>query len=252
MISNRRQRHLNPASAGAILALDARYITSSVNNTTVQTWNSRPIATVSASQATSGSRANYLDSTINGMPGLVFDGADDFYDISDLSMTANRTSIWSMVVGISTTVGDATQYGLFTSNGLSASSNRFSQRLVQFTQGFSGSFRRADGDTNVTTSLQGNTAIPVVGIVSCDFPNNIASSSVNGGTAATTGFTPASGGASGPTTNAVANRVGAASSILARLNGKLGQVLFIPVLPSESLAKRLRHCAAYSFKIISA
>lgn len=249
-MTNRRQRHLNPASAGAILALDARYITGSANNTTVQTWNSRPIATVSASQATSGSRANYLDSTINGMPGLVFDGSDDFYDVSDLSMTANRTSIWAMVVGMCTSVVDLTEYGLFNSSGTSASNNRFSQRIVQVAQAFSGSFRRLDTDSNVTTTDNDDTNIPVVGIISSDFTNNVASSETNGGTATTVAFS--SGGGSGPTTNPLVSRVGAASAILGRLNGKLGQVLFIPTLPSASLAKRLRHCAAYSFKITSA
>jgi len=251
MISTRRQRHLNPASAGATLALDARYITGAVNNTTVQNWNSRPIATVSASQSTAGSRANYLDSTINGMPGLVFDGSDDLYDISSLSMTANLTSCWSLMVGVCSTIGDAIQYGLFTSSGTTVTSNRFSQRLADTSlQRFTGSFRRLDADSNVVTATTGSTSSPIVGIVSSDFTNNVASTSRNGGTATTVAYS--SGGGAGPTTNALAGKVGAVNTTTGRLNGKIGQVLFIPTIPSVSLVKRLRHCAAYSFKIASA
>lgn len=249
-MSHRRNRHLNPASAGATMVLDARFITGASNNTTVQTWNSRPIATISASQSTSGSRALYLDSTINGMPGMVFDGSDDYYEVSDLSMTANKSAMWSLVVGVCSTIGDAIQYGLFTSSGTASGGNRFSQRLADASnQRFTASLRRLDADSNVVTSTAGATTSPMVGIVSSDFTNNVGSSSRNGGTATTVAYS--SGGGSGPTTNALVSRIGAVTNISGRLNGKLGQVLFMPTLPSASLAKRLRHCAAFSFKIIS-
>lgn len=73
---NRRVRHLNPASAGAVIALDSRFVTSLANGDPVDTWASRRPATVDAT-GTGSARPLWTAGLQGGQPGMVFDGSND-------------------------------------------------------------------------------------------------------------------------------------------------------------------------------
>ena len=249
---HRRQRHLNPANAGAPVALDARFIAGQADNTTLQTWSSRPGALLDASQSTSGQRPIYRNPSINGQPTLVFDGSDDSLEFSGaaLALTNGATGISALCVCQNSSIIDAVEYAFFTSNGLSATSNRFSIRLADASlQRTSASVRRTDADSNVVTSSSGSSANPIIATIASDYAGGSASCSVNGETLKTVAFS--SGGGAGPATNALNMRIGAANSTTGRLAGKVSALAIMTPAPSASLLKRIRHHMAYSYKITS-
>ena len=249
---HRRNRHLNPAQAGAQIALDARYITGQADNTTLQTWTSRSVASLNAAQATSGQRPTYRNPSINGQPALVFDGSDDNMEFSGdaLALTNGASSITALMVCQNTGAGDSLQYGYFTSNGLVSTSNRFSSRLVDGSiQRVTGSFRSVDSDTNVVTANAGSPANPCIVSIAANYSGNVFSSGVNGATATTVSPSPAAG--LSPATNSVNTRIGAANSTTGRLVGKVAMLFVMKPSPSTSLMKRIRHHMAFSYKIAS-
>lgn len=249
---HRRQRHLNPASAGAPVALDARFIAGQADNTTLQTWSSRPGASITASQSTAGSRPTYRSSSMNGQPALVFDGADDCYDLSSaaLSLTKDATGIVAMCVHQCVTVTDAVGYTLFMSSGGSAGSSRFSIRPVDTsTMRVAGSFRRTDGDSNVITAQAGSPANPSIARITADYAGGFGRCAVNAGTERSVAFS--SGAGPGPTNDSLVARIGGASTAAQRSNLRVGIMVIMTPAPSTSLLKRIRHHMAYSYKITS-
>jgi len=250
---HRRNRHLNPAQAGAPIALDARFITGQADNTTLQTWASRPVASITASQSTAGSRPTYRNPSINGQPALVFDGTDDCYDLgaSALALPNGATGITALCVHQCTATTDAVQYSIFMSSGTSAGASRFSIRPVDTsTMRVLGSFRRLDADSNVVTANAGSPANPSIASITSDYAGGTGSCSVNGGTAQSVAFS--SGAGVGPATDSLVARVGGASTSAQRLAGKIAALVVITPNPSASLVKRIRHHLAFSFKIASA
>lgn len=250
---HRRSRHLNPAHAGAQIVLDARFITGQADNTTLQTWNSRAVASINASQGTSAQRPTYRNPSINGQPALVFDGSDDNIPLASgaLPLTNGATSITALMVCQATAIVDAIGYAFFTSSGASSSNNRFSARLIDTSiQRVTASVRRLDADTNVVTTNAGSASSPAVVRIASDYANNVASSEVNGGTPTTVAFS--SGGGSGPASDSLNMNIGAVNSATGRLTGKVAMLVVIKPTPSLSLVKRLRHHMAYSYKIASA
>lgn len=249
---HRRSRHINPAQAGAQVALDARFITGQADNTTLQTWTSRAVATITASQSTVGSRPTYRNPSINGQPALVFDGSDDCYDFgaAALALTNGANSISALCVGQVTLAVDAVEYFLFISSGSSSGASRFSMRPVDTsTLRVAGSFRRLDGDSNVITAQAGSPSNPCVSRIASDYTSGTGACSVNGGTAQSVAFS--SGAGAGPSTDSLVARIGGASTSSQRLNGKISMVAIIKPSPSTSLLKRIRHHMAYSYKITS-
>ena len=249
---HRRSRHINPAQAGAQIALDARFISGQADNTTLETWTTRAVASLSATQVTSGQRPTYRNPSINGQPALVFDGVDDSLEFSGaaLALTTGATSITALMVCQSTSVTDAVEYAFFTSHNGSATSNRFSARLVDTSiQRVAASVRRLDGDSNVVTSTAGSPVNPCIVRIASDYAGGSASCGINGGAATTIAFS--SGGGSGPAANSLNMRIGAANSTTGRLVGKFSMLFVIKPTPSLSLIKRIRHHMAYSYKITS-
>jgi len=248
---HRRQRHLNPAQAGAQIALDARFITGQADNTTLQTWTSRAVASLNAAQSTLAQRPTYRNPSINGQPALVFDGSDDNMEFSGaaLGLTNGAASITALMVCQNTSVVDAVEYAYYTSS-INATSNRFSSRLVDTSaQRVTGSFRSIDADTNVVTSSAGSSANPCIVRIASNYSGNLFSSGVNGGTATTVAPSPSAG--LSPATDSANTRIGAVNSTNGRLAGKFAMLFVIKPTPSLSLVKRIRHHMAYSYKIIS-
>lgn len=88
---NRRVRHLNPANAGALLALDARFLPLA-NNDAVADWTARPNSTITATQGTAAAKPTFKTGIVNGQPAVYFDG-DDSLAVSTLGSPSAITGI---------------------------------------------------------------------------------------------------------------------------------------------------------------
>ena len=94
--AHRRVRHLNPASAGATMAFDARFVTGLANNDPVDTWASRRPATVDAT-ASGTARPLFQLNITGGQPGLSFDGVND---VLNTGTTDNDSEITYLAVAV--------------------------------------------------------------------------------------------------------------------------------------------------------
>ncbi len=95
---HRRARHLNPGSAGAVLALDSRFITGLSDGDPVSTWSDR---SSSANNATGSgtARPTYQTNEINGNPCIRFDGTNDVFSLGTSAglQPSTLSSIFVMV-----------------------------------------------------------------------------------------------------------------------------------------------------------
>lgn len=250
MIS-RRQRHLSFAGCGCQLVLDARDMGAQANNTTVQTWPAARGSSITADQATAGSRPLYLKSTINGQPGVVFDGIDDMMTLSAaaLSLSANPTSVFLMTVAVvSSAATDTVQYVLFNSRGDNLGGNRFSFRVVDTNTARAAlSVRRLDNDTNAVTTPSGVTSTPHVAVGVNNYTAGVASVALNGGDPSIVAFS--SGAGPGPELASLSATIGGQTVAANRLNGKIGLVVEMSPAPSLALQARMRDAARFSWKI---
>ncbi len=95
-----RQRHFNPAHAGAGGVYDSRYITFA-NGAEVDTWTSRT-GSNSATQATSANRPLYRTNEINGNPAVEFDGSNDRLVTSSVATSSTSYTIYLFIRNDST------------------------------------------------------------------------------------------------------------------------------------------------------
>jgi hypothetical protein len=70
-----RHRHFNPKAAGALFALDARFLTGLSNNDPVSTWTNR--TGINDVTASSTARPLFKSNSVNNNPALEFDGVND-------------------------------------------------------------------------------------------------------------------------------------------------------------------------------
>ena len=87
-----RQRHFNPAHAGATLALDARYI-DQANDSEVSTWSALPRSSFSLSQSTANRRPLLKLAAVNGQNTVRLDGSNDVMTCGRIATTSNFTTI---------------------------------------------------------------------------------------------------------------------------------------------------------------
>jgi hypothetical protein len=87
-----RQRHFNPAHAGATLALDARYI-DQANDSAVSTWSALPRSNFSLSQSNAAARPLLKLAALNGQNTVRFDGSNDVMTCGRIATTSNFTAI---------------------------------------------------------------------------------------------------------------------------------------------------------------
>ena len=87
---HRRARHLNPASAGATLALDSRFITGLSDGDPVSTWTDR---SASANNATGSgtARPTFETNEQGGQPALRFDGVNDAMECGSSVFTGTQS-----------------------------------------------------------------------------------------------------------------------------------------------------------------
>ena len=94
----RRVRHLNPGSAGAVLALDSRFITGLSDGDPVSTWSDRTSNGNNATQ-TGIARPTYETAEQGGQPVIRFDGTNDVFSLGTSTglQPSTLTSIFVMV-----------------------------------------------------------------------------------------------------------------------------------------------------------
>lgn len=247
-----RVRHLNPARAGAQVALDARYITGISSGAAVQTWPARANTTISADQGTTASRPTM--SAINGAQALNFDGVDDAMNFSagGLSLTNAQSSLWATAVASCDAVGDATQVVVWISNGTATGNSRASTRSYN-ASAFSASAtgRRQDADASAAVSgTVGNTGVPCILGGMFDWSGNSVRASCNG--VESTGTAYSSGAGTQSATDALSARIGALSTTSSRHKGRIGAVILACPIPSNSVRKMIRNHLGFSFRIATA
>jgi hypothetical protein len=82
-----RQRHINPARAGARIALDARFVTGLNDGDAVSTWSNR---TGSSDFTGSGTaRPAFTASSFSGRPAITFDGTNDTMTATGITWDAD-------------------------------------------------------------------------------------------------------------------------------------------------------------------
>ncbi len=249
---NRRVRHLNPAQCGTgcQVVLDARTITPQTDNTTLETWVGRSGTSINATQATALQRPVYRSSSISGRPAVQFDGASTNYNLAALAVTNGASSGMAIGVVVVDAISDNPANMLFTSTGTGSTSTRWSVRASVATAAANSAWRRTDAGSAATTANTGTTSATCVLQSFADWANNALVTSVNGVDGATQ--TNPDGAGTVSATNALACRIGALSSSVNRLGGRIGAVVIaVPALPAP-LRKRIRQSLGYSFRIATA
>lgn len=97
---HRRSRHLNPLHAGAIMALDARYLLvaphSNTNNDTLSSWPdmARLNDATQDDVGEIGSKPTFLTNILGGNPVVRFDGSNDVMTHAITRGNVNSTVLW--------------------------------------------------------------------------------------------------------------------------------------------------------------
>lgn len=232
----RRQRHFNPKDAGALLAVDARFITGLSSGTGVQTWSSRAGLTTSVIQNNSNLRPTYQTNIKGGNPIVRFDSSSQgmaglfSYTVTSqtviLIFSSTMAGAWSRWFtqsdGVSTDFALAGHYIPLLRNGSNNQLASYAASSSQATLSYSGGWVIASA---VHTGSQFN-----------NFLNGVASangSSTLNRTFAVCGFGVGfSGAADG-------------------FAGDAASCMMFTTNLSASLRRRLEHASALAFKIAS-
>jgi hypothetical protein len=228
-----RHRHFNPKHAGALFALDARFLTGLNNNDAVSTWTNRTGS--NNVTASSTERPLFKTNSVNNNPALEFDGVNDrlvsgnvtfFADficvaVVRLNRSPNYSSLDIVACKSDHTLVDPNRPGFiaYLTNSFSTSTNN-----VVRIEARSGSTTFAQSIVNgLSVSATGAIVVGTAAIMSGNFSN------INTGSAS-----PLEIGAE--LRNSRFGQIDLAS--LAYASGS-----------TASLRRRLEHAAAYSFKI---
>lgn len=88
-----RQRHLNPSSAGAIVALDSRFISGLNDGDAVSSWNGRSGTSNNATQSNPTQCPLYRVNVQGGQPVVRFDGSNDRLVTPSINLAQPWTTI---------------------------------------------------------------------------------------------------------------------------------------------------------------
>ena len=234
-----RQRHLNAKAAGAVLVLDARYITGLNNNDALTTWSDRSGNGYDMAQSNAASKPIYKTNQVGGQPLVTFDGSNDFLS------TATALD-WTAFVSVVRTSTGNTNKSILGAPNSAGNSGAYYIKI--------GSPARTTGWERYTTT--GTSASATDGVL----PSG--SGAVFSGSRSNTALKVAVNGAYGTETthsSLVSSAVspaylGAASysgSVIDYWPGDVALVIGMTTTtrPEDSLMKRLHHHAAYSYKI---
>jgi hypothetical protein len=232
----RRVRHLNPGNAGAVLALDSRFIVGLSNGSLVSSWSDRSGLGNNASQATSSARPTFQTNRQGGQPGVRFDGSNVLnFSTAIISGSTPGSCLYVFRLDLDppiTTIPTGPVMGNFGSAADNSHSMWTDGRIYD---GFGSTVRKsmADPMPRFTTSR----------IIAIHSASNDWQFFIDGSAFFTT----------------VSNNVGWSSS--PRIGGSggfyflLGVVMSVTVLNSRmstSVRRRLEHASAFSFKMTCA
>jgi len=236
-----RHRHLNPGSAGAVLALDSRFISGLNDGDAVATWEDRTNSNNDATQSTSGNRPSYQTAEQGGCPAVYFD--NDFMtgalSSSNLNMAviavwreSNQADIYDGLIAAYNGTGN----DFDNVNAWLLSAKDSDVLVARFAWGLNSSFVRASSTTTEPWE-----------VLTVARASNVASIDVNGVQIASTSSLTTSSG----TTNQYvlgARFISGSVDAAYALEGWVGMMTFIPA-DNRALLRRLEHAAAFSFKI---
>jgi hypothetical protein len=242
-----RHRHFNARDAEAGAVFDARFIQGISDNTTIGTWPDRSRNGWDATQSTNP--PTYRSSTLNGSACVVFNDAVG----RELNFTAasgyfqNKTAGYMLVITRSaSTGGTANHFAFVWSISGQAGATRFAifpKRSA--TQQYWSGARRLDAEAQVlANNTTASTAHNIVEGVA-DWGGGTNSVIVNGGAATSANF--ASTGATSNTASAGVGIGGASDQ--GKLIGEVALAQAFDSIPSDAAKKRIRHAAAFSFKL---
>jgi len=234
-----RQRHLNAKAAGAVLVLDARYITGLSNLAVLTTWSDRSGNGYNMTQSTAGRQPLYKNDDPAMNPKVTFDGSNDFLQTS----TALDWTAFVTVVKTSTT---ATQRSLM---GAANSTGVVGAYYIKI-----GSPARTTGWERYNTSGGGCSATDGVlpsgstAIWSGSRSNTALKVAVNGSWGTETTHSSVVSSVSG---NSFLGSDWYGGTNSTYWPGEVSMVLGMTTAtrPEDSLMKRLHHHAAYSYKV---
>jgi hypothetical protein len=240
-----RQRHFNARDADAGAVFDARFISGVSNNTALSTWPDRSRNAWDATQS-GAARPTYLASGLNGQ--AVVSCNSQFMPFNGQSLFQNKSAGYMLTICRSTSAGgDAVHTAFSWTIGTGSTQTRFSffpKRFVN--QKYFFAIRRLDADAQtVVDSGVSSTSHNVVD-ATADWANGQISIVVSGGTPTT-----AVHGSSGNTSNTASqsNAIAGNTSSNGRLIGEIALAQAFDSIPSAASQKRMRHAAAFSFKI---
>jgi hypothetical protein len=240
-----RHRHLNARDAGSGAVFDARFISDISNNSSLDTWRDRSRNAWNATQS-GALRPTYLASQLNGQPVvscnsqfMTFSAAAEYYK--------NKSAGFMLVVCRSNNSGDPNHFAFAWTTAGGGTTVRFCiLSKLGASNTFQAAVRRLDSDgSRIVNSGVSSTSYQVVD-ATADWGGGQVSISVSGGTPASLALL-SSGNTSN--TNSVSVAVAGNTDNNSRLNGGIALAQAFDFIPSTSAQKRLRHAAAYSFKI---
>ncbi len=244
---HRRARHLNPKAAGATLVLDARYITGLVDGNAVTTWNDLSGNGYNPTQATAGAKPTYKRPIQGGQPVVRFDGGDTLY------YSANLSTVNALSIQVACSFNDNTsRLTAFDAKNSALSGTSFNSFVFeQMTTPAYGFYTSQNAlPSNISPSAGWKIASIAADTTATGVITTATRFAINGvvGTLTTIGsnqyrdLTGRSGFMVGSFNNGGAPAFG-------YMNGDIASISAFPSKLSASLARRLDHAIAYSFKI---
>jgi hypothetical protein len=227
-----RQRHFNPAHAGATAAFDARYGIAVANGAGVDTWTNR-VGSNNATQSDSAKRPIFrATGGFNSSPALEFDGSND-----ELNHSISLTVAPNLIIAVATRTGgnDFGGVALF----MPASTANFNTLYARWS-GANWGTAPGDSGQSILNAWRICSAKPA----STATANSSTTMWTDGANETTKTGSRYGGDAQDR------RRIGSSgTSSPTCLLGSISQVVAIPVDVGNPLRKRLEHAAAFSFKI---
>lgn len=236
---HRRARHLNPGSAGAVIAVDSRYISGLSNNDEVTTW--RNIAQANDAAAISGlGTPNYITNQLAGQPAVRFENNNALRFSTITSFTASTIICVAKPISLLGNDNNVFYYG----NDLSFTpSFNWIGIAKNFGSNFwiSGNYNNPTERSVVSTTAYDTNEQIASGLTNDSGVNRIFTKGVQTGTATSTAINVSA--SARPTLGRRGNQG------LGYINADVYSVSLIPSAVSASLRRRLEHAVAFSFKI---
>jgi hypothetical protein len=240
---HRRARHLNPGSAGAVMALDSRFITGLSDGDPVSTWSDRSASANNVTQSGTA-RPTFETNEQGGQPVLLFDGTDDFLNGGDI-LDMGTNSLTMIVVakrtsGVNTTLAGKSRAGPGSGR---YSLLRESNNMIAVYDSGGGVFVPSIADTSTaarinTLEIQRSVAVRIIFNGTQQVSSTITGTDTNNLNSTDSFFVGAYQGSGGSTPPLGGYY----------WNGTIAQVL-IMFQVNTPLRRRLEHAAAYSFKL---